>query len=398
MSKKSNLSPAAPSVPTVSIFKKMESVWKGLNLNQKIQIIAGTFVFVALLWWIAKPWIAEYYYREAYQNSVRQDFKGTIHSFETAVNFQPIETQYQVELGKAYQDQASRENDPAQIKFYLDKALQAYNNIIKINPENPWYQNRLADVYLMHANFYNTFVEIPQDKNNKNKKIYLPKNSIKDPAQQIYVKQANERVASFNAASEKKVFFAETLDPNNPLFKMSVAYMYHRRGEVDKAIQKYDQIIKIDDQFAEAYFNKADIYLRQNKIGEALKLYDQIAAFRPDFPNLHLVKGRILYTQGRIADAKKEFILEIKGNRENMQAYQILATVFFQERNYTEAQKLMAFVVSREPQNSQFRYYLAVCYVQLRQNGLAVAELQEILKYDPSNPQAKQLLTALGAK
>jgi tetratricopeptide (TPR) repeat protein len=356
--------------------------------------MAGTFVFIALLWWITKPWLAEYYYREAYQNSVRQDFKATIHSFETAVNYQPIETQYQVELGKAYQDQAGREQDPAQIKFYLDKALNAYNNIVKINPENPWYQNRLADVYLMHANFYNAFAEIPQGKN----KIYLPKNSIKDPAQQIYVKLANDLVASFNAASEKKVYFAETLDPNNPLFKMSVAYMFHRRGEIEKALQKYDQIIGIDDQFAEAYFNKADIYLRQNKIGEALKIYDKIAEFRPDFPNLHLVKGRILYTQGRIADAKKEFIKEIQGNRENMQAYQILATLFFQERNYREAQKLMAFVVSREPQNSQFRYYLAVCYVQLKQNALAVNELQEILKYDPGNAQAKQLLTALGVK
>jgi len=394
MSKKNKPASAAPIVPAVSLFKKTETVWNDLNPNQKIQIVAGAFIFVALLWWITKPWLAEYYYREAYQNSVRQDFKGTIRSFETAVNYQPIETQYQVELGKAYQDQAGREQDPVQIKFYLDKALNAYNNIVKINPENPWYQNRLADVYLMHANFYNAFAEIPQGKN----KIYLPKNSIKDPAQQIYVKLANDLVASFNAASEKKVYFAETLDPNNPLFKMSVAYMFHRRGEVEKALQKYDQIIGIDDQFAEAYFNKADIYLRQNKIGEALKIYDKIAEFRPDFPNLHLVKGRILYTQGRIVEAKKEFIKEIQGNRENMQAYQILATLFFQEKNYREAQKLMAFVVSREPQNSQIRYYLAVCYVQLKQNALAVNELQEILKYDPGNGQAKQLLAALGVK
>jgi tetratricopeptide (TPR) repeat protein len=360
-------------------------------------LAAGTFIFITLLWWITKPWLAEYYYREAYQNSVRQDFKGTIRAFETAVNYQPIETQYQVELGKAYQDQAGRENDPTQIKFYLDKALNAYNNIVKINPENPWYQNRLADVYLMQANFYNAFVEIPNVKD-RNKKVYLPKNTIKDPAQQIYVKQANDLVVSFNVASEKKVYFAETLDPNNPLFKMSVAYMYHRRGEVDKAIKKYDQIIMIDDQFAEAYFNKADIYLRQNKIGEALKLYDKINEFRPNFPNLHLVKGRILYTQGRFNEAINEFILEIQGNRENMQAYQILATIFYQQRNYVEAQKLMAFVVSREPQNSQFRYYLAVCYIQLKQNALAAGELQEILKYDPGNAQAKQLLAALGAQ
>ncbi len=377
------------------MIKKIETIWKELSDSQKIQIAAGAFVFIALLWWITKPWLAEYYYREAYQNTVRQDFKGSIRSFEIATNYQPIETQYQVELGKAYQDQAGRESDPAQIKFYLDKALRAYDNIVRINPENPWYQNRLADIYLMHANFYNAFIEIPQD---KNRKIYLPKNTAKDPAQQVYVKQANDFVTSFNIASEKKVFYAETLDPNNPLFKMSVAYMYHRRGDVEKAIQKYDQIIKIDDQFAEAYFNKADIYLRQNKIGEAIKLYDKINEFRPDFPNLHLVKGRILYTQGRINDAIKEFIKEIQGNRENMQAYQILATIFFQQRNFTEAQKLMAFVVSREPQNSQFRYYLAICYVQLKQTPMAINELQEILKYDPANAQAKQLLAALGAK
>jgi tetratricopeptide (TPR) repeat protein len=353
--------------------------FKALTPKEKFVLAAGTLVFLFLAWRIGLPWYAEYQYRIGYGYQVQNKLEMAMDSYKKAVKAQPLETQYQIELGKVYEDFARTQNDLRVRYDYLQKAEKLYNTMVKLNPENPWYQNRLAEIYNLYSQYFKQISMIPGT----------------DEAAR---KDAEHKAMGFAKKSEDKIYYSATLDPNNPLFKMSIAYLYHQRMQFDQALKEYQKIIDIDDQFAEAYFNMADIYIQQKKLDMALSTYDKINQFRPNFNNLHLMIGKIYLQQGKAKAAKEEFIKELEGNRNNVAGYQMLGSQLYQERDFVNASKILSRAVEMQPTNAQYIYYLGICYINTNQFALAQTQFEKVLELAPGNPQALQALAFVRGK
>ena len=55
---------------------------------------------------------------------------------------------------------------------------------------------------------------------------------------------------------------------------------YHQ-GKYDEAISGYDEVIKLDSEYGDAYYNKGIVLFDQNLFEESNKCYDQIIKIDP---------------------------------------------------------------------------------------------------------------------
>lgn len=63
----------------------------------------------------------------------------------------------------------------------------------------------------------------------------------------------------------------EQQDPNNIKALVNLGYFSIKSGQFDKAQERFDQVLKIDPEFADAYLYLADLHEREKKFEQAIK-------------------------------------------------------------------------------------------------------------------------------
>lgn len=65
----------------------------------------------------------------------------------------------------------------------------------------------------------------------------------------------------------------------------------HEQGNYDEAIEKYDQVIKLNPQFVDAYQNKGLALIELNRAKEAILAFDQALKLKGNDPDIYINKG-----------------------------------------------------------------------------------------------------------
>lgn len=326
-------------------------------LKIAVVLLAGIYVTYRCI----LPFRAEYAYREAYNNEASGNRDGAITKYEKAVRFAPWETHYFVQLGKLYEDKARASQNKEERLVYIKKAENIYKHCLDISPTNPWYVNRMGEVYGLYSTIET------------------------DPAKQ----------KAWLDRREKAILDSANLDKNNALFQMAVAYLYHQRGDLDKALEKYNHVLEIDDRFGEAYFNMADIYRQRGNTAKQMELYKAIIEKNPGFKNAHLQLGRMYEMQGNMDAAIKEYIEEVNLDKSNEPALQILGAALYRKGDWVNVAKVYHRLSVVKPDNS--RYYLlhaqAAAKLGNLQEALDALESAQVLM--PNDKQINQNILAI---
>jgi tetratricopeptide (TPR) repeat protein len=181
------------------------------------------------------------YLREAHRVPASMNsfpyFLRAAQALESATVIQAHESFYLTELGRIYKDVADL--GPAQDKtLYLNKALAAYEKALKLQPENPWNLNNVAQM-------------LPQ---------LMPFQSRLEDHKALSKRQ------------ETLLVKGAAIDKHNPLFLVNAAYFMQTHEKPQAAIEYYDRIIKIDPLFQKAvWINKAVIHRNLGQIEESNK-------------------------------------------------------------------------------------------------------------------------------
>jgi type IV pilus biogenesis/stability protein PilW len=81
-----------------------------------------------------------------------------------------------------------------------------------------------------------------------------------------------------------------------------------RGGRAQEALQEYDQALKLDDRFPEAYLGRGLVLeFGFGKLTDAERDYRRALALRPDYPEAHNNLGQLLARSGRPEQALEEF-------------------------------------------------------------------------------------------
>lgn len=191
-------------------------------------------------WQSLLPLLAERHYRDGFNALAMKRNDIGVSELEKTVDNAPVETQYLMELSKAYETYALEKTTLEDKLYYLNKSKETAFTTEKLDVLNPWFKNRIASVYTTLAE--------------------------QDPAHQLtYIKEA-----------ENYHKLAAETDAQNPLFQLNLGYFLNRLGKTNEAELYYKKSIAMDNGLAAAHFNLAEIYIQRKQYELALNEYQII--------------------------------------------------------------------------------------------------------------------------
>lgn len=307
---------------------------KILAKDTRIIIVALIWLFIFYgIWFVIKPWIAEYNYRQGYVNHVSGRYTQSVFFLDKANRYAPWETYYLITQVKNYERLASRANINEKERLtLLNKALSTYEYMIQINPTNPWYHNGLASINLALFN---------------------------------YAKNPEERKKYFENA-EKAYKNASEIDDLNPLFKMSLAYFYHRSRRIDEAYDLYKRASELDDWMVEAFYNLAEIDLYKKNYNQSILYFEAIAK-----------ADKFLYNEH-----SKKYAHWVKGgNFKNYRAK--LGELYLSNKDLDKAIEMFTWALENHQNDANVWRSLGVAYHQAGKLENAIYAYKQALSFNP---------------
>ena len=160
-----------------------------------------------------------------------------------------------------------------------------------------------------------------------------------------------------NAASS----FKQALE-QNPAFhdaEFNLGVSLFELNKYDEALMSFNKVLESLPNSVHAITRKADVYLIKNELEKASKLYDQAIKTNNKFPNAYIGMGKLLQRLKKHDDALSHFKKAIELNPNSIEAL-INAGVSFQKIDNNEA-AAAAFndVLKIDTENSQAKFLLA---------------------------------------
>ncbi|RQD75711.1 MAG: tetratricopeptide repeat protein [Halanaerobium sp. MSAO_Bac5] len=180
---------------------------------------------------------------------------------------------------------------------------------------------------------------------------------------------------------------AQAMGLKSPAFKRDLAYAYRENKQSEKAIELYEEIIKISPT-AEDYLNLAKLYENNNNLDEAIKHYETALNREQVPPSIYLNLAKLYQSLGDYSSAVKIYELGIETNPNFTPYYIGIAENHLALNNYAKAEKELNNVLTIN-KNSYHAYYLLGLIAQERKEyQKALDYYADSLTYNPDYVRA----------
>ncbi|KAM3146172.1 hypothetical protein pb186bvf_001829 [Paramecium bursaria] len=254
-------------------------------------------------------------------------------------------------------------------------AINAYNDAIKIDPENKQAMNGKGLVYLE-------------------------------------LKDIQKSIKWFDKAIK--------FDPNYPSPYNNKGNAYREAKDYDKALEFYEKALNLDPKYIDALDNKAFLLSEQRKFDESLEVLEQALNIDPDDKLIYIQKGNVLmekqlyndaldcFTKALRLDPRNLFALKRKGDayqklydndkalefynkailysNEYVLAYYSKSYVYYLDNKFNESIEAINKGIKLEPKYSSLYYIRSLIYLQEENYNSSISQLTQALTLQPKNP------------
>ncbi|GCA94739.1 serine protease [Microcystis aeruginosa] len=269
-------------------------------------------------------------YQGVFYEQMNQSEKA-IDSFEQAIKISPQNPNYYNSLSSALQN----------VKRY-DRALTAINRAIEIAPRSSWYSNR--------GNIYKE------------------------------LKKWDLALADYNQAL--------TLNPNNSRAYIARADVYEERKEWDLALADYNRAIEIDANFAAAYISRGSFYTDRKQWDLALADFNKAITIDPNDPKSYGMRGIFYIFQSEEELAIADLTKEIEINPYSVVAYSTRGRVYESLKKWDLALADLNKAIELNPNSPMPYIHRGGSYRFRGEWDLALADCQKAIELDPNFPLA----------
>lgn len=160
-----------------------------------------------------------------------------------------------------------------------------------------------------------------------------------------------------------------------------------KQGHPDVAIQKYQEILRLNPKLPAAYNNLGRLYYQQGRFQEAMEPLKRASELDPRLEAPHAQLAFCFFQMGDFASARREFQTALKLNPGDGIAKLFLARSLLELQDVKGALKLLDQLQQEDPKNVEVLFTLGWAYA-----GLAVSTLVAIQQVDPNSYLTEVLL------
>lgn len=276
--------------------------------------------------------------------------------------------------GNALKDEAGKEPDLEKSRKLFERAINDYNNAIKLKPDHEKaFNNRGIAKKNIGVILQKQGKQKEADKYYKRAlKDYNKALSLNPNYDDAYSNRGNVKrllrdmegaLKDYDKSIELKPYFAKAYS-NRAATKIDLK-------RYDDAIKDLNKAISIDPLFVEAYYNIANAYMQKKDFDMAIKSYQQALQLRPDYAeayaNMAGAKFRKKDYQGAISDYNKA--IQLKPNY--LDAYVNMGGTKYNMEDYQGAIQDFSQAIKIKPKSPRTYYLRGLAYLKLEQKEKA---------------------------
>lgn len=161
-------------------------------------------------------------------------------------------------------------------------------------------------------------------------------------------------------------------------------------GDFPTAIEKYQQILKLQPRLAPAYNNLGILYFKEGEFREAADTLERGLKVDPRMSSANALLGISLFQIGEYAKARPPLEAAVKANPADHNARLFLVNDLTKLNDFEAAAVHLRQLAAQEPGNQHVWYLLGRVYMQLSQQALA-----KVNEIDPNSVWAHEISAEL---
>ena len=184
---------------------------------------------------------------------------------------------------------------------------------------------------------------------------------------------------------------AKEVDSPFPASYQNSAIYYLSAGNISKAIEEYNALLRVDPNNLQALVRLASLYDSRGSEREAMALYDRAASTKN--PSGFFAKAGYLYKKGRAAKAIKVLDELLKSDPNNLAALEMKGRILMSNKKYKKAIKVFEKVESISPDTGVLRKIEV--YLAMKDMSSAVSEAKTLISKYPGSAKGYMVLASV---
>ena len=166
-------------------------------------------------------------------------------------------------------------------------------------------------------------------------------------------------------------------------------------GRLHEAVEQFDLALQLQPDMADAHCNMGRALVQLGRLPEAIGHYEQAVRLNPDDADAHYNLGNALLASGRVPEAAEHWEQAVRIQPDHVEARNNLAAALAQAGRLQEAVEQFDQVVRITPGDAEAHYNLGLALEQTGRVREAIAHYEQALRIKPDDPAARNKLAWL---
>jgi tetratricopeptide (TPR) repeat protein len=184
-------------------------------------------------------------------------------------------------------------------------------------------------------------------------------------------------------------FWSQTAaaSPRSTIAHNHLGLEFWYRGQYERAIAEFEQVLQMDEENKDAYNNLAGVYFSQERYQEAEACYHQAIALAPKIALFHLNLGVVYERLDEPEKAVAAYQEALDLNPRLAAAYHNLGLLHSREGRWAEAIFYLERVLDIEPTSAAAHNSLGLIYLDLELFSQAAFEFERAMQLEPASAE-----------
>ncbi len=172
----------------------------------------------------------------------------------------------------------------------------------------------------------------------------------------------------------------------------NLAWAYHKRGNLRKAIEHYRESLRLNPKKAKAHYNMAMAYQSMGEEKKAIEEFRKTLKLNPANKMAHYNLATILYGEGKTDEAIEHYSAAVKIDPAYEDAHYNLAWLYESTGDFKNAEIHYRRVIALNPRSTDAMYNLGLIYMKEGRIDEAIRVFSAVLRIAPGHSGARQRL------